>query len=123
MERRILLTKIEKILLIQTAAFLCVLLGILLYARSAKPVGGRYTVETERFAAVSEIISERVVININIADAEALEDLPGIGPALAQKILDYRTEHGPFSTLEDLKEVSGIGEAKLAELKGFATVE
>lgn len=122
MERRIHPTKTEKILLIQTAAFLCVLLGVLLYARSADAAGSRYTIETERFAAASEMIPERVVININTANAETLTALPGIGPALAQRILDYRTEHGPFSTLEDLKKVSGIGEGKLAELRDCATV-
>lgn len=122
MERRIHPTKTEKILLIQTATFLCVLLGVLLYARSADATGSRYTIETERFAAASEMIPERVVININTANAETLTALPGIGPALAQRILDYRTEHGPFSTLEDLKKVSGIGEGKLAELRDCATV-
>ncbi len=62
------------------------------------------------------------LININTATAEQLEELPGIGPVLAQNIVDYRTEHGPFATVEDLMNVSGIGEARLEELRDKVTV-
>jgi competence protein ComEA len=62
------------------------------------------------------------LININTATAEQLEELPGIGPVLAQNIVDYRTEHGPFATVEDLLNVSGIGEARLEELRDMVTV-
>jgi competence ComEA-like helix-hairpin-helix protein len=48
-------------------------------------------------------------ININSATVDELLILPGIGPALAQRIIDYRTEHGPFASIEDLEHVSGIG--------------
>ena len=48
-------------------------------------------------------------ININTADAAELDKLPGVGPALAGRIIQYRTEHGPFTQPEDLEEVSGIG--------------
>ena len=53
-----------------------------------------------------------VKININTADLSALQSLTGIGPATAQKIIDYRTAHGLFASIEDLKAVSGIGEKK-----------
>jgi competence protein ComEA len=46
-----------------------------------------------------------------------LETLPGVGPVLAQRILEFRDEHGPFQTIEDLLDVPGIGEAKLASLR------
>ena len=55
--------------------------------------------------------------------AEELAELPGIGRVLAERIVDYRTEHGPFEAAEDLTEVSGIGERKLAELEGRITAE
>ena len=61
-------------------------------------------------------------ININTADAAALEALPGVGPALAKRIVDYRAEHGPFATVDALTDVPGIGQAKLEALRGAATV-
>lgn len=48
-------------------------------------------------------------LNLNTADAESLQELPGIGPALASRIVAYRWEHGPFQTVEDLLRVPGIG--------------
>ncbi len=56
-------------------------------------------------------------VRVNVADAAELEQLPGVGPVLAQRILDYREEHGPFLVVEDLLEVPGIGEGKLAALR------
>jgi competence protein ComEA len=57
------------------------------------------------------------VVDLNNADATTLETLPGIGPAMAQRILTWREEHGGFRTVEDLLEVSGIGDARFAELR------
>ena len=48
-------------------------------------------------------------LNLNTADTETLQALPGIGPALAERIVAYRLEHGPFQTVEDLRQVPGIG--------------
>ena len=62
-------------------------------------------------------------VNINTADAAALETLPGIGPALAQRILDYRQAHGPFLRVEDIMEVSGIGKATFEKLSDQITTE
>lgn len=57
------------------------------------------------------------VVDINSATAEQLDALPGIGPATAQAIIDYRTEHGRFRSVDGLLEVRGIGEAKLAAIR------
>lgn len=61
-------------------------------------------------------------INVNTASALELEDLPGIGPSLAAKIIAYRQEHGPFVTVDDLLHVSGIGPVKLAQIKDLIIV-
>jgi competence protein ComEA len=62
------------------------------------------------------------LVNVNTAPAAELEALPGIGEVLAQRIVDYRTEHGPFASVEDLVDVSGIGDAILAEIRDLVTV-
>ncbi|MBZ4687256.1 MAG: competence protein ComEA [Clostridia bacterium] len=61
-------------------------------------------------------------ININSCSAEKLEELPGIGPALASRIIQYRTQNGLFSSVEELKKVSGIGDKKLESIRELVTV-
>ena len=61
-------------------------------------------------------------VDLNRADADALDALPGVGPATADAILRYRAEHGPFRTVDDLQEVPGIGPAKLAQLRDLVRV-
>ena len=56
-------------------------------------------------------------ININTATKDELVALPGIGPAKAQAIVDYRKAHGPFKTVEELKDVKGIGAKRFEQLK------
>jgi competence protein ComEA len=61
-------------------------------------------------------------VNLNTATLTQLDALPGVGPALAQRILDYRAQHGDFRSVDDLRHVSGIGDAKFAQLKDLVTV-
>ena len=61
-------------------------------------------------------------VDLNAADVGALDALPGIGPVLAQKIVDWRTEHGRFASVDQLREVGGIGESKFAALKNKVRV-
>jgi competence protein ComEA len=62
------------------------------------------------------------LININTASATELEALPGIGPTLAQRIVDYRTQHGPFPAIEGIMNVAGIGPAVFDQIQGLITV-
>ena len=62
-------------------------------------------------------------VNINTATQAQLETLPGIGPSTATKILAYRKEKGKFTKIEDIKEVSGIGNAKFEKIKDSITVK
>lgn len=61
-------------------------------------------------------------INLNTATKDELVGLPGIGPAKAQAILDYRKEHGAFKSVEELKDVKAIGAKRYEKLKGELTV-
>ncbi len=61
-------------------------------------------------------------VNINTASLEELDSLQGVGPSTAQKIVDYRTANGPFASIDDIKNVSGIGDAKFAAIKDSITV-
>jgi competence protein ComEA len=58
-------------------------------------------------------------IQLSVATAEQLDSLPGIGPVTAQKIIDYRTAHGAFHSVDELDEVSGIGPARVEQLQGL----
>lgn len=61
-------------------------------------------------------------VDLNSADVNTLDALPGIGPVLAQHIVDWRAEHGPFVSIDQLREVPGIGESKFASLKSKVRV-
>ena len=61
-------------------------------------------------------------VSLNTADLAALDTLPGVGPVLAQRILDWRTAHGRFTSIDELGEVSGIGEKLLAQLSPLVTL-
>ena len=62
-------------------------------------------------------------VNINTADAAQLEALDGIGPTLAQRIVAYREEHGPFADIESIMDVNGIGEGIFETIRQQITVE
>jgi len=61
-------------------------------------------------------------IHLNQATASELDSLPGVGPVIAERIVSYREENGPFESIEDLLDVPGIGEAKLADLRDHVQV-
>jgi competence protein ComEA len=79
--------------------------------KAAPPVAG------EAGGAVADAL-----INVNTASATELEALPGVGEVIAQAIVDYRTENGPFASVEQLLDVSGIGDATLEDIRELVTV-
>jgi competence protein ComEA len=58
-------------------------------------------------------------VSLNTATAEQLDTLPGVGPVLAQHILDYRTQHGGFTSIDQLRNVNGIGSRRFADLRNL----
>jgi len=67
-------------------------------------------------------VSSAGPLDLNTATVAQLDALPGVGPVLAQRIVDWRTQHGRFGSVGDLSKVTGIGDAKLADLKPLVTV-
>ncbi len=63
------------------------------------------------------------LINLNTASLEQLDSLPQIGPVMAQRIIDYRDSHGSFKTIEEITQVSGIGDSTFNKIKDLITVE
>ena len=111
--------KSEWILLGLTGLFLSVLL--VLYFQD------RTQLDTQSVVAETEVPQEEILpdlspLNLNTATQEELAQLPGIGEELARRIVEYREAHGAFESMEELMEVSGIGEGKFAGLEGRITV-
>jgi competence protein ComEA len=73
-------------------------------------------------AGMGAMPGKTALVNVNTADEAQLTSLKGIGPTKAKAIIQYRQEHGPFKTVDDLKKVRGIGDKTLASLKPFVTV-
>ena len=114
------ITKTEWLLLGLTAVFLCGLLALYAHDRAGLTAS---PVETARDVPQEAFMPEPAPLDLNTASAEELAELPGIGRELARRIVAYRAEHGPFETVEELMEVSGIGQGKLDGLEGRVTVE
>ena len=127
-------TKTEALLLAMTLVFL-LLTGAIFVLRS-RSGGAEYVVRNETMRAAAEetppasvleeeppVPSAENPLNINMADAAALDTLPGIGPVLAGRIVEYRSTHGAYSKKEDLMLVEGIGEGIYGDLRDVITVE
>jgi competence protein ComEA len=89
-------------------------------------VAGYVPDESQGFTVVSEgtpsPLAGADLVNINTASVEELDKLPGIGQTTAQRIIAYRTDNGPFASIEDILNVSGIGTATYDEIKDLITV-
>lgn len=83
--------------------------------------GNQNSVSSETGESVS-MTEDGVKVNINKATSEELQLIPGIGPSTAQKIIDYRQENGAFGKIEDLKNISGIGEKTFENMKDYIEI-
>ena len=114
------ITKTEIFCLCLSAAFV-LLVMISFFCRSGVNGEDTLRITTQKQVDVSQQLPQK--ININTADETALQMLPGIGPVLAQRIVDWRRINGNFTSAEDLLAVGGIGEAKLNEIRDFITIQ
>lgn len=118
------LTKEEKVILIFLTFTFAAGAGISAYkklTRETKLTVRPYKIEALKEA--DEFIEERRFININSANLENLRRLPGVGEELAERIIQYRSAHGAFSSREELMQVKGIGEKKFEQLKDLIILE
>jgi len=122
----------ERVVLV-LAAMILLLMGIRFATEQMKqPVPWRVGVERNDSADTAASASspdrpdsllEGEVVNLNTAPLYDLERLPGIGETKAQAIVDYRQEHGPYRSVDDLLQVNGIGPGTLEEIRAYITVE
>lgn len=96
--------------------------GVKIYIPSVNDTEEKY-VSSGEDTTTSSSSKETLKVNINTATSEELEKLPGIGSSIAAKIIAYRKENGKFSKIEDIKNVSGIGDAKFNNIKNYIYVK
>lgn len=70
-----------------------------------------------------KIISDSLRLDINLSNEEDLVQLPGIGPTLARRIIEYRTQHGPFRKIDDLLEIKGIGKKTRERIRPYIYIK
>ena len=104
-----------KLLRHEAVLFITALIFLLIISYSSPSRSDGIIAETPEENAVEYLI------NINTADADELSLLDGIGPKLAERIINYREKHGSFSSLSELSEVSGIGASAITDIEDFAT--
>ena len=113
-------TKTEIFLLVLTLLFAAAAAAALFF--TGRPRSEGYTVTTQRDDAGPQE-PQSGPLNINTATAAQLETLDGIGPALAQRIVEYRETNGPFASVEGLLEVKGLGPGILEAIRPQITIE
>ena len=84
---------------------------------------GNHPVEEDTSSEGPQEVLVEKSVNLNTATLEELDLLPGVGPAIAQRIIDYREQNSGFYDIEEIMEVSGIGEKTFAKLEPYITVE
>lgn len=119
------LEKAERYVVIILVLTLLTGLGVLVYKRSRPGPAveiGRFSV-SEKARVRTDVAAEKLRVNINEAGIDELTRLKGVGQVLAQRIIDYRSSHGPFVTAPDITRVSGIGPSLYAKIKDEISTE
>lgn len=98
-------------------------LGVLAWQQRRAPLTIERLPLPETAAAWDQALAQARQVDVNRADVAELERLPGVGPALAGRIVAYRTQHGPFASVKDVARVAGIGPKTLAALADHLTVD
>ena len=124
LQKRVDVNPVKKKILLPCVAATALLIGFLAgYTFLDAVPADSFIVSGQRETDVIVIASDSGLagaIDINAASAVELTDLPGIGPVLSQRIIEYREAHGPFASVDELINVSGIGERVLERLKPYA---
>jgi len=101
-----------------TRILMAVIVGI---AVSAAVLSAQNKATTPK-AAATATVTATAPVNLNTATAEQLATIPGVGPRMAERIIDYRQKNGGFKKVEDLMNVSGVGEKSFLKMKPLITV-
>jgi competence protein ComEA len=112
------------ILICITGMFICVLIGVFIgrnFTHNYIPVDNALQSPTQESTTSTQNNDGK--INLNTATEQQLMLLPGVGETTAKKIIEYRTENNGFTTVEDIMNVSGIGEKKFEQMKPYIKVE
>ena len=112
------ITITEIFLLLSTVVFLVLAVSVHLWNMRGEP--DIWSVRTQKTVMDDSLAIQQ--ININTADAQQLQRLDGIGPVLAQRIVEWRTAHSAFTSVEELLEIEGIGNATLENLRDMITI-
>ena len=98
-------------------------MGLVIFEYTTKPAIANPVVEAQEWASKTEEVLDLYRINLNTADTAELMQIPGIGQVLAGRIIEFREQHGPFASVDDLVQVYGIGEKTVEQIKLYAYVE
>ncbi|MDD5504445.1 MAG: helix-hairpin-helix domain-containing protein [Candidatus Omnitrophica bacterium] len=114
--------RLERTIALFIACGIIVSAGMSYYSKANIPACRGALIKTDGISSAKSEISQKGIINLNTADRHALVKLPGIGYKLAERIIEYRLSHGPFSVVEDILKVKGVGRKKYEAMAKQITV-
>lgn len=117
------LTEKERVTLAVLGTLALIALGILLWQHQYPPLTVEGQPASSQAARWDAALAAARQVDVNTADTAELERLPGVGPLLASRVVDYRTAHGRFRSADELMQVPGIGPKTYEALRDFVTVE